>query len=116
MAELTGSPFDFTFSWERRGNAPKSMIRGASVVDGDVSYFCSFDSNRVFSYNCVKDEWLRLPPLPQDQQNFQLAIINGNLTTIGGEIEEEQVGFIKSERSLTGRLLTYTGSEWNENV
>jgi len=116
MAELAGPPFDFTFSWEKRADAPRSFIKGASVAHGDVSYFSPYDSNEVFSYNFVKDEWQRLTPLPQDQQNFRLTIIKGELTTIGGEIEGEQVGFVKSERSLTGRLLTYNGNEWNEDV
>jgi len=116
MAELAGPPFDFTFSWEKRADAPRPLIKGTSVTHGDVSYFGPYDSNEVFSYNSVKDEWQRLPPLPQDQQNFRLTVIKGELTAIGGEIESEYVGFVKSERSLTGRLLTYTGNEWSEDI
>ena len=105
---------EFTFSWKTRSDAPRSLFRpGAAVSLGDISYFSPYDSNEVFTYNGVKDEWQDLPPLPQHQRNFQLTVINGQLTVVGGELEGVQV---KSDRVLTGRLLTYTGNEWNEQL
>ena len=114
MADVVPS-FDFTFSWKRKTDAPRTLIKGASVSYGDVSYFNPYDSNEVFAYDCVKDEWQQLPPLPDDQRYFQLAIINGTLTTIGGEVDGGLTGFVKS-RTFTGRLLVYNGEEWSKNL
>ena len=63
------------------GKASFKMIRGAAMVDGDMAYFMSRDGE-VCSYNVSSEKWNKLLTCPHS--GGSLAIINGQLTTIGG--------------------------------
>ena len=70
-----------TLNWRDGGKAPFRMRRGAAVVDGGVAYFMHCDG-QTCSYNPTNKKWSELPKYPY--QNGSLAVINGQLTAIGG--------------------------------
>ena len=70
-----------TMNWREGGKAPLEMSRGAAVVDGNVAYFMNWDGN-ICSYNSTSKRWRELPKCPY--QHCSLAVINGQLTAIGG--------------------------------
>ena len=72
---------EMTLKWRDGGKAPFKMYRGAAVVDGDMAYFISWNG-KVCSYNVSNNKWSKLPKCPY--QFSSLAVINGQLTTIGG--------------------------------
>ena len=72
---------EMSLKWRNGGKAPFKMYRGAAVVDGDMAYFISWDG-KVCSYNVSNNKWSKLPKCPY--QFSSLAVINGQLTTIGG--------------------------------
>ena len=74
-------PHRVRLSWRDGGKAPSEMIRGAAVVDGNAAYFMNFDGE-VCSYNVSSKKWSILPKCPY--RNSSLAVINGQVTTIGG--------------------------------
>ena len=69
-----------TMNWRDGGKAPFEMGRGAAVVDGGVAYFMHWEGQACF-YNS-KLKWSKLPKCPY--QESSLAIVNGQLTAIGG--------------------------------
>ena len=70
-----------TLNWRDGGKAPFRMIRGAAVVDVGVAYFMHWDG-QACSYNSTNKKWSELPKYPY--QCGSLAVINGQLTAIGG--------------------------------
>ena len=56
------------------------MIRGAAVVHGNTAYFS--EGYNVYSYTLSQDKWTKLKQC--DYQSFSMAVINNQLTTIGG--------------------------------
>ena len=72
-----------TLTWRDGGKAPFKMKRGAAVVNGNVAYFMHW-SGKVCSYNStiVTKKWSELPKYPY--RSSSLAVINGQLTGIGG--------------------------------
>ena len=72
---------EISLKWRDGGKAPFKMYRGAAVVDGDVAYFMNWNG-KVCSYNVSSNKWSKLPKCPY--QFSSLAVINGQLTTIGG--------------------------------
>jgi hypothetical protein len=78
------------------------MVRGASVVDGNVSYFMNFDGE-VCSYNVSSKKWSKLPKCPY--RNGSLAVINDQLTAIGGCKE------VGNKDTYTNKLLSLPGYE-----
>ena len=67
--------------WRDGQHAPLEMSRGAAVVNGNVAYFMNC-SSEIFSYNSTSEKWSKLPKCPYTRSS--LAVINGQLTTIGG--------------------------------
>ena len=70
-----------TLNWKDGGKAPFKMTRGAAVVNGNVAYFMDC-SGVLCSYNSTSMMWRELPKYPYEYGS--LAIINGELTAIGG--------------------------------
>ena len=70
-----------TLNWWDGGKAPLKMFRGAAVVDGDMAYFLNWNGE-VCSNNVSSNKWSKLPKCPY--QFSSLAVINGQLSTIGG--------------------------------
>ena len=67
-----------TLNWRDGGKAQLEMVRGSSLVDGNVAYFMHWDG-RLCSYN---KKWSWLPKYPY--KGGCLAVVNGQLTAIGG--------------------------------
>ena len=77
----TNSDCKMTLNWREQCKAPIVMSRGAAVVDRGVAYFMSWNG-QACSYNKLKKSWSKLPKYPY--QHSTIAIINGQLTSIGG--------------------------------
>ena len=88
--------------WRKCGSAPGTMSKPSCVVDGNMAYFNTYDSNRVYSYDSEKEKW---SSLPQSPHSFcSLAVVSGLLTAIGGRL------------GVTNQLLSLTGAgKWVEH-
>ena len=91
-----------TLNWRNGGKAPLEMYRGAAVVDGDVAYFFHKYGN-VCSYDSCSKEWRKLPKCPHNY--CSLAVVNGQLTAIGGYTPRYEV---------TNKLLSLQRIGWKE--
>ena len=105
-------------TWREGKKAPERMERGAAVVDGNTAYFRPYGSSTVYSYQNIpgNEEWSRLPDNPN--QNFSLSVINGLLTSVGGQYSVsswfDDSTIIKSCNTL--RSVTGKGArkQWSE--
>ena len=70
--------------WRKGTDAPQVMWRGAAAVHGNIAYFISYDSYKVYSYQNIiaNEQWCQLPDNPT--MNCGLAVIDGLLTSVGG--------------------------------
>ena len=89
--------------WRKCGRAPSTMSRPSCVVDGNMAYFNSYDSNGLNSYDSEKRMW---SSLPQSHYSYcSLAVVSGLLTAIGGRLGSK----------ATDQLLSLSGeSKWVE--
>ena len=89
--------------WRKCGRAPGIMSKPSCVVDGNMAYFNSYDSNDVYSYDSEKQMWSSIPQSPHSY--CSLAVVNGLLTAIGGGLG----------RNVTNQLFSLTGKrKWVE--
>ena len=89
--------------WRKCGRAPCAMSTTSPVVDGNIAYFNSNNSNDVYSYDSEKQKWSSLPQSPRS--HCSLAVVSGLLTAIGGGLG----------RNATNQLLSLTGEgKWVE--
>ena len=89
-----------TLNWRDGGKAPLEMVRGAAVVDGDMAYFMNFDGEGS-CYIVSSKKWSKLPKCPY--QFSSLAVINGQLTAIGG------CKVVDNKDTYTNKLLSLPG-------
>ena len=89
-----------TLNWRDGGKAPLEMVRGAAVVDGDMAYFMNFDGEGS-CYIVSSKKWNKLPKCPY--QFSSLAVINGQLTAIGG------CKVVDNKDTYTNKLLSLPG-------
>ena len=89
--------------WRDGGRAPRKTYGQVATVDESVAYFQPVGSNSVVAYNSTNKKWSELPDCPNC--NFSLAIVNHDLTAIGGEMRSKRV---------TNSLLSFTDSKWTE--
>jgi serine/threonine protein kinase len=89
-----------TLNWRDDGKAPFEMSRGAAVVDGNVAYFMN-RNGEVCSYTVSRRKWSKLPNYPYCDSS--LAVINGQLTAIGGCKE------VDNKDTYTNKLLSLPG-------
>ena len=92
---------EIIFNWRDGGKAPFGISRGAAVVDGNVAYFMNW-SGDLCSYDLSSKRWREIPNC--SCQYCSLAIINGQLTAIGG---------LDIHRKCTNKLLSLH-TEWKE--
>ncbi|MCG8622751.1 MAG: protein kinase, partial [Proteobacteria bacterium] len=87
-------------AWRKGKKAPFKYRRLCdAVVDGSKVYF-QIDDYRLYTYNVSDNSWSYLPNCPFF--SFSLAILNGQLTTIGGD-------------PLTNKLMSFTDEcKWIE--
>ena len=72
-------------NWTQGRKALREMFRSTdAVVDGSVAYFRPNGTEQVHAYNSTTDTWSRLPHC--HTKRTTLAIVNGLLTTVGGEV------------------------------
>ena len=69
--------------WRKAGDAPAIMVRGAAVSLGNMAYFNHEYSTELYCYESQQQQWRRLPDCPSE--NSALVMIEGRLTTVGGE-------------------------------
>ena len=65
------------------------------VVDGNMAYFSSYNSNDVYSYDSEKQMWSSLPQSPH--RHSSLAVVSGLLTAIGGLLVTNQLFSLAGE-------------------
>ena len=58
------------------------MTRGSAATDGQFVYITPLGSNSLYQYECSTENWMELPSCPY--YNSGLAIIDSELTTVGG--------------------------------
>ena len=96
-----------SLKWTTKEKAPFEMSRGSVVVDGSMAYFMD-QSGKVCSYDSTTKKWARLLNCPYQQSS--LALVKGQLTTIGGKSDE----FTQNEEKYSSgfrignELLTFT--------
>ena len=93
-------------TWRDGGKAPFQINRGAAVVDENIAYFMHW-SGEVCSYNSTAKKWSLLPKYLYKYSS--LAIINGQLTGIGG------CEFAFNNRTYTNKLLSIHESQLLEH-
>ena len=90
--------------WRKCGRAPCTLLRPSCVVDGNMAYFNTYDSDIVYSYDSEKQMWSSLPHSPHSY--CSLSVVSGLLTAIGGGLG----------RNITNQLLSLTGEgKWVEH-
>ena len=68
---------------QKKKRAPHNMERGSVATDGRFVYITSYyGSYSLYQYECSTEEWTELPVCPYE--NSGLAIIDSELTTVGG--------------------------------
>ena len=95
----------FKLKWRRGQPAPIEVdsAYGTTAVIGNVAYFS--DHCNVYAYRASDNGWTKLPPCRY--RYFCLAVVRGQLTTIGGR---------ESERSFTNILLSLSENVWLEDL
>ena len=79
------------------------MWRGSATTDEQFEYFTPHGYELVYSYQLSTEKWKELPPSPY--RNSGLVIIDGELTTVGGE----------SGSRYTNKLFTLRQGQWVEH-
>ena len=90
---------------KNRRDAPERMWRGSAVTVNNIIHCISDRSFTIYSYQVDKDEWEE--HAESTYRYTALTIINGHLTTIGGEDRGGQV---------TNKVLSLKGGRWEEEV
>ena len=76
------------------------MQRGSAATDGRFVYITPLGSTSLYQYECSTEEWTELPSCPY--KNTGLAIIDSELTTVGGG----------DGADCTNRLFTLRQGKW----
>ena len=99
-------------TWKQGERAPIEMGRVCdAVVDGSIVYYkyCKLEwDNKIYSHHIPNSNWSLIPDSPH-RSGFAIAVIDGQLTTIGG------YGY---DLKLTDKLFSLTGEgssrKWTE--
>ena len=71
-----------TVQCRQKKRAPCDMVRGSAATDGRFVYITPRGSTSLYRYECSTEKWMELPSCPY--KNSGLAIIDSELTTVGG--------------------------------
>ena len=97
--EATRKVENIELAWREGKKAPFSCGRFFdAVVDGNEVYFQGGD-RQLFTYNISDSCWLQLPDCPFD--SCSIAILSGQLTTIGGDPCTNKLMSLTNERNWT---------------
>ena len=89
---------------QQKKRAPHPMMRGYATTDNRFAYFTPDDSTSLYQYEYSTEKWTDLPPCPY--RDSGLAIINSELTTVGGWNDRS--------RRLINKLFTLRQGKWVE--
>ena len=90
-----------TVQCQKKKRAPCPMQRGSATTDGRFAYYAQDVSNSLYQYEYSTEKWTDLPPCPY--RNSGLAIIDSELTTVGG---------LDDRSPLTNKLFTLRQRKW----
>ena len=79
------------------------MVRGSAATDGRFVYITPDGSTSLYQYECSNEKWMELLSCPYE--NSGLAIIDSELTTVGGGVGAGR---------LTDKLFTLRQGKWVE--
>ena len=91
-----------TVQCRQKKRAPRDMARGPAATDGRFVCITRYDSTSLYQYECSTEEWTELPSCPY--KNSGLAIIDSELTTVGGGVRA----------GCTNRLFSLRQGKWVE--
>ena len=77
------------------------MYKGSAATDGRFVYITPLVSNSLYQYECSTEKWMQLPSCPY--RNYGLAIIDSELTTVGGGV---------GAGHCTNKLFTLRQGKW----
>ena len=100
--EAAGKVENIKLAWRERKKAPFARERYCdAIVDGNKVYFRG-GYRSLFTYNISNSSWLQLPDCPFG--SCSLAIVNGQLTTIGGDPFTNKLMSLTDERKWTEKF------------
>ena len=73
-----------TVQCRQKKGAPCDMVRGSAATDGRFVYITPYGSYSPYQYECSTEKWMELSSCPY--MNSGLAIIDSELTTVGGGV------------------------------
>ena len=91
-----------TVQGQQKKTAPRQIRTGSATTDSRFAYFTPDNSTSLYPYEYSTERWVDLPPCPYP--NSGLAIIDSELTTVGGW----------DNRYRTNRLFTLRQGKWVE--
>ena len=91
-----------TVQCRQKKRAPRNMKRGSVATDGRFVYITPYGSNSLYRYECSTEKWMKLLSCPYI--NSGLAIIDSELTTVGG----------RDIAGRTNKLITLRQGKWVE--
>ena len=97
-----------TVQFQQKKRAPRQMVIGSATTDGRFAHFTPSNSTLLYQYEYSTERWMDLPSCPY--RNSGLAIINSELTTLGGGDSR----YRWDGRYCTNKLCTLLQSEWVE--
>ena len=79
------APGPLKLKWSAGPQAPFTNIGHSVAVSGDMAYCCdgTLGSSKILMFNSRTKKWTVLPEC--HKVNFSIAVVNGQLTAIGGE-------------------------------
>ena len=89
-----------TTQWTTYRDTPEDMRRGSAVTHDKMAYFNPRGSTNVYQFDAEKDDWRTLPNCPHYYS--AMAVVNGQITTIGGSHGRYRGVATNSLASLTG--------------
>ena len=90
-----------TVQCRQKKRAPCTMYKGSAATDGRFVYITPLVSNSLYQYECSTEKWMQLPSCPYP--NSGLAIIDSELTTVGGGV---------GAGHCTNKLFTLRHGKW----
>lgn len=67
--------------------SPRGVKRGSATLHGDQCYVTANDDTTVYVYSLIDGTWKEIPNYPH--ADFQLAVVGGYLTGVGGRMQDE---------------------------
>ena len=88
LEQLLSQQSSIKLKWKEGGKVPCGMFRWCdAVVDGNTVYIRNRHTVEIYSYDATTDSWSQLPNCVKER--CSTTVINGQLTTVGGDISNE---------------------------